>query len=114
MKIFCTVDSLQDVPSKFRSDLLIVTQSNWQEMYFYLEGKDSMVRLYLSQNTPLDRLLKLFENYPGDMVVYSVISPLPVMVSRFTTIHNRKKFTKLDFPVKSELQELVTTIKGRF
>lgn len=111
MKIFVSVESKSQVPLKFRDDLLVVNQSNWQELYFFLEKKTSLVRIFVSQNTPIERLLKLVEDYRGDMVMYSCVEPTSIMLSRFTIAKNSRKFVMVPLPKQTELQEQLAKLK---
>lgn len=90
LKSFVLVDGVGQVPSKARENLLVVTQSNWQEMAHFLEGKTGDFYLFLHQTCPSERLLKAVEDYRGNLAVYATDWVSPVFLSRFTRVVSRK------------------------
>ncbi len=115
MKALILVDSVASLPQDKDKTVLIVTQLNWEEVYHYLYGKTIPVYIYLHENCPFERLLKLVEDYKGDMAVYTQELVSPIFLSRFTRVVNRKSFDiDKEFGSKSELATLVADIKSCF
>lgn len=115
MKALVLVDNIQSVPKKFRegNNLLVVTQSNWQETFHFLEGKTKDVYLFLHENCPIERLLKLVENYKGNLAVYTSQLVDSVFLSRFTDIKSRRTITpNKDFAAPTDLEKTLKHLKS--
>ena len=114
MKALILLNSIEQVPPRQRQHLIVITQSNWQEIYFYLEGKDTDAYLFIHENCPASRLLKLFENYKGNLAVYATTLLDSVVLSRFTKVVNRRKVNPdPKFGQPSEIQTEYNTLLKR-
>lgn len=89
MKVFVQVTSIGDLPSNARSKAIIINPSNWIEIINFLDGKDTLQYLYITTGVSLDNFLKTFEDFKGDLVVYTPVVPTAVVLSRFTRVVNR-------------------------
>lgn len=59
-------------------------------MFHFLERKTTAVHMFLHENAPVERLLKLVEDYQGDMAIYTATAVDTVFLSRFTKVINRR------------------------
>lgn len=111
MKVLILVENVAQVPARFKNNLLVITQSNWEETFHYLEGKRTSVHAFLHENAPFERLLKLVEDYKGDIALYTSTKVDPVFLPRFTRVINRRP-PKIDphFGEPSENAKRVQTI----
>lgn len=86
MKIFVQVESVNNIPSKFRRDLLVLNPNKWVEAIDFLESKNYLVYIYMPSSIDSDNFLKTIEDYKGDLVVYSSATVTPVFLSRFNRV----------------------------
>lgn len=120
MKALVIVENVNAIPAKNRDRLYVVTAQNWQEALLYFSGKTSDQYIFIHENAPFDRLLKLVEEYKGNLAVYIsrelATSTSLVMLSRFTSIVNRCSVEvvkdKDTFCKVSELSKKLTLIKS--
>lgn len=112
MKALILVDSISDIPSKFRNSVLVINQTNWESIFLYLQGKKDSFHIFLHENTPQVRLLKVFEEYQGNLAVYTTANVDSIFLSRFTVIQNRRKITLKPLAEITENQKLLDLIKG--
>lgn len=118
MKALVLVDNISRVPTSLRHKLYVVSADNWQESFSFLEGKTTAQYLFLHETAPIERLLKLVEEYKGDLAVYTTQNVTDVFLSRFTRVVNRKLIEVTDadiakFTGGSELEQKLKLIKGK-
>lgn len=111
MKLYCEVESLKNIPPKFRRNVFVVTQSNWREAYEFLEGKQTLQYIFVHQNVNTDYLLKMVEDFSSDLVCYCAAPVRPVFLSRFTKTVSRKVHHLKPFPPRDEWENKLDFIK---
>ena len=111
MKALILVDNPSQVPAAHKSGLLVITQLNWQEMYHYLQSKTSNLYVYLHCTCPFERLLKLIEEYQGNLAVYTDQFVDVIFLSRFTRVLSRRTVAiNKDYATKSDNQKLLDAL----
>lgn len=116
MKALVLVDSVAQVPDSIRQKLYVISANNWQESFHFLAGKTTSQYLYFHDTAPVERLLKLVEEYQGDLAVYTAQNIDSVMLSRFTRVVSRRKIeiaaSQIEAFLKgSELEQTLKDIK---
>lgn len=113
MKALVLVDSVAQIPDAIKQKLYVISANNWQESFHFLEGKKTSQYLYLHDTAPIERLLKLVEEYQGDLAVYTAQTVDSVMLSRFTRVVSRRKIEVTPAQVEAFLKgsELEQTLK---
>lgn len=90
MKSLVLVDGVHGVPRAVRPDLVVVSGNNWREQAEFLLGKTGDAYVFLHETADPDLLLKLVEDYRGNMAVYCTCPCSPVFRSRFSRVANRR------------------------
>lgn len=102
---------MSDIPKDIRPKTVVVNPINWKEIILFLEGKKTTQYLFFVNDTPLDNFLKVFEDYVGDLVCYSVPTPTPVVLSRFTKVSYRITPKYVDLCPENKLEQTLSDVK---
>lgn len=90
MKSLVLVDGVHGIPSAVQPDLVVVSGNNWREQVEFLLGKTGDAYVFLHETADPDLLLKLVEDYRGNMAVYCTCPVSPVFRSRFSRVVSRR------------------------
>ena len=86
IKTLVFVSGVDDVPSKVRSHLHIVSANSWGDSILYLSGRRQDTAVFFAPGVPVDRFLKSVEDFDGSLLVYSVVDVDATMRSRFSRV----------------------------
>jgi hypothetical protein len=115
LKALILVEGLYSLPASVKAKAYVVSPLNWQEAIAFFDGKTSDAWQFWAEDTPVHRLLKMVENYAGNLAVYTHEQVDGVMLSRFEIIQNRQKvLINTEFGKPSELESLFQKLRSRY
>jgi hypothetical protein len=113
MKMLVLVDGVASIPEKVRREVFVVNANNWSEAVLFFQGKTEG-RMFWEASCPVVRLLKLVEDFEGNLAVYTTQQVDEVMRSRFSRLSNRCRVTIKDgFGKPSEWESVVSRFKEK-
>ena len=80
------VSGVQDLPSKVKHHVHIVSANSWGDSILFLLGRKLDTVLFFGADVPVERFLKSVEDFEGNLLVYSEVDVDATMRSRFTRV----------------------------
>jgi len=111
VKVAYFVDSPQNVPERIRTRMVVVNDTNYQDVYSSYLGMTQPLIMYVHKELRSEKLLKFVEEYKGNLAVYFSGKVSLVLLSRFNQYENRRTYERQEFPKTSPTEELVKTVK---
>ena len=80
------VSGVNDIPSKVKHHVHIVSVNSWGDSVLFLSGRKQDTILFFGDGVPVERFLKSVEDFDGNLLVYSTVDVGATMRSRFSRV----------------------------